>query len=63
MSREALLSNEEKLHRAEKLLQLAELSRKFETEREKVGCIPLPPTLIIIRALTCAYNFSYNVWW
>jgi len=36
LSRDALLANESQLTRAEKLLQLAELSRKLETEREKV---------------------------
>lgn len=36
MAREAYRSNEEKLVKAEKIFQLAELSRKLETEREKV---------------------------
>lgn len=36
LSREALRANEDKLSQAERILQLAELGRKFETEREKV---------------------------
>lgn len=36
LSREALKKNQTKLLKAEKILQLAELARKFETEREKV---------------------------
>jgi len=42
MSRDALKANEEKLKRSEKILQLAELSRKLETEREKV--VPFYPS-------------------
>lgn len=36
LAREALRQNQEKLGKAEKILQLAELGRKLETEREKV---------------------------
>jgi hypothetical protein len=50
LSRTALHANEEKLTRAQKILQLAELSRKMETEREKVvpfyQSTPIPPQLL-----------------
>lgn len=36
VSREALVTNESHLKQAERIMQLAELSRKMETEREKV---------------------------
>jgi hypothetical protein len=35
VSREALVTNESHLKQAERIMQLAELSRKMETEREK----------------------------
>ena len=38
LSREALKANESKLEQAERILQLAELGRKLETEREKASC-------------------------
>jgi hypothetical protein len=41
MSRESLKGNEEKLAQAERILQLAELGRKLETEKEKVDFLVL----------------------
>ncbi len=49
-SRAALQQNESKLIEAQKILQLAELGRKWETEREKVvpfyQSTPIPPQLL-----------------
>ncbi len=57
-SRAALQSNEQKLARAQKILALAELSRKMETEREKVvpfyQSTPLPPQLLAATASASA---------
>jgi hypothetical protein len=46
VSREALTTNEGHLTQAERILQLAELSRKMETEREKVQ----PPATVDSKA-------------
>jgi hypothetical protein len=43
MARDALRSNNEKVERAERILSLAELGRKLETEREKATTLILAP--------------------
>ena len=57
MARDALRSNNDKVERAERILQLAELGRKLETEREKVllsaVCCLLSAVCCLLAAFCC----------